>query len=337
MKRLTSQPVLSATLADAGMRLIDIGARLVNVEARTTGIQHVTRLAPLADYYACEPDAEAAARVSALLPQAVPWRSVTVFTEALASREGEATLYLTRGPGMSSLLEPDPEVANRFRVGPKFDVLSTTTVRTITLDHAAERYGFQDACFLKLDTQGTELDILESGPRLLSSVMGVYVESLFHPFYKGQSLFADVDTHLRRAGFSLFGLYRTLQRRAGFVADQYSRRAPVWAHCLYLREPSVVRAAAAAAEMNGGGDAGIALRRLLGLALTFDQFDLALDVVAEARRAGAFPEHEGKAIGGEVRALMRAMTRRLARRAVDEGSDGSALVAPSYRDGRDRD
>jgi hypothetical protein len=101
-------------------------------------------------------------------------------------------------------------VTGRFYLHRKFAVTGTASVPLVPLDDAAALYGFFDACFLKIDTQGTELDILESGPRLVGeSLLGVHVECSFRPFYKGQPLFADVDGHLRRHGFELCSLGRT--------------------------------------------------------------------------------------------------------------------------------
>jgi hypothetical protein len=140
----------------------------------------------------------------------------------------------------------------------------------VTLDVAATAGGFTDACFLKLDTQGTELEILRSGAALLPSVLGVKVEASFRPYYRGQALFSDVDTYLRGHGFELFALERAHFRRTGYRPRLYSRRGLAWAHCLYLREPA--------------GLPREALTRLLGLALAWQQVDLAVEI------AGVLPE-----------------------------------------------
>ena len=104
---------------------------------------------------------------------------------AVASRQGEARLHLTLKAGMSSLLEPDPEVTRRFCLEGTFRVVDTATVPVVPLDMAASQYGFTDAAFLKLDTQGTELEILRSGSRLVrESLLAVHTESLFQPLYR---------------------------------------------------------------------------------------------------------------------------------------------------------
>jgi FkbM family methyltransferase len=230
-KLLTAEPLptLTSLLQGADVKLVEIGGR-------GSTFPDLVTLAPFAHYYVSEPDASEAARLADHL-NGIGWRSVTVLTDAIGLACGDATLFHTAEPGMSSLLEPDPEVARRFYLRDKFRVVGTSTVSVTTLDEAALRYSFNDACFLKIDTQGTELDILRSGETLLrQSLLAVYVECSFRPFYRGQALFGEVDSYLRAQGLELFSLSRTNLRRADYPAGRYSRRVTAWAHCLYFRE-----------------------------------------------------------------------------------------------------
>lgn len=264
-------PALRTLFEAARIQVVDLGAR-------GTAYGPLTALAPFTHYVACEPDAPEAERIQRELTEQAHWRAVTVMTEAIAAERGSATLFITNEPGMSSLLEPDPLVAGKFYLARKFRVASTATVPTLPLDEAAARYGFEDAAFLKIDTQGTELEILQSGPRLLERAVGVYTESLFHPIYKGQAVFSDVDSLLRREGFTLFTLNRTMLRRWGYRKSVYSKRMIAWAHALYFREPESLLAGAV-------DDVPRRLLRLLAFALTFNHFDLAFETAALVRRA----------------------------------------------------
>jgi FkbM family methyltransferase len=317
-------PVLVALLRDAGIKVVDIGGR-------GKAFRPCLPLAAFTDYYVAEADVQEAARLQKALPESAPWRSVTVITDAIASRCGAATLYMTAAAGMSSLLEPDLTIARRFCLGAKFEVFSTTPVQTMALDDAASRYGFSDATFLKLDTQGTELDILDSGKRLLDdSLIGVHTEVLFHPFYRGQALFGDVDAHLRRHGFSLFSLNRTLLRRSSYRKDAYSRRMIAWAHCLYFRDPETLIA----------WDADSARRRLaalLGFALVFEHHDFACEIVETMCRAALLPSTERARLVEEVRWVCDQQTSRALRWAEAQGMSREMLLAPVVRDKSRRD
>ena len=113
------------------------------------------------------------------------------------------------------------------------------------------------------------------------SLVGIHAEVWFQPFYRGQPLFADIDSHLRAKGFSLVAMNRTLLRRARFDESLYSRRTVTWAHCLYLREPDDLQ------------ERGPRLARLLALAVAFDHFDLALDIVDRLTRTGVVSDGSG--------------------------------------------
>jgi FkbM family methyltransferase len=259
VRKLDVSPVLASLLEEARLVLVDIGAR-------GNPRPELLSLAAYARLVAIEPDADEARRLAGLEDDG-SWQDVVVVPAAIAAEVGEATLYRTASPGMSSLLEPDPDVCGRFVNAEAFQVVATSRVPTLPLDLAASRYGFEDGCFLKIDTQGTELEILRSGPNLLANSVAVYTEALFHPFYKGQSLFADVDAHLRSAGFRLAELRRTGLRRAGFRQDLYSERQTTWAHCLFLRDPASL-----------DGDRAIA--RQICIALAYGQHDIALELAA---------------------------------------------------------
>jgi len=110
---------------------------------------------------------------------------------------------------------------------------------------------------IKLDTQGSELDILTGAINALRGVIALEIEVEFNPIYTGQPLFADVDTFLRRHGFVLWRLEHLVHygfssesshydvsecqwfddREVGFMAQGGQL---FWGHAYYLRE-NVVR------------------------------------------------------------------------------------------------
>jgi FkbM family methyltransferase len=265
-------------------------------------MEQLILLAPFTHYYAFEPDHREAQELVVTLKSENVWRNVTVLSDAISSTEGKATLYITKQPGLSSILKPNYDVINKYYTDPVFGIESTVEVPTISLDHAAERNDFQDACFLKVDTQGSELDIMKSGKRLLEkNVLGVYVEVGFHRFYVDQPLFSDVDLYLRNLSFSLFDLHRVLMRRGSHQSDLYSRRQVIWAHALYMKEPDTILQ---------GDDDEVLLRatRLLGLALAFEHFDIALELASSKRLANLITSAYGFQIQKDVEEFVRHRT-----------------------------
>lgn len=136
---------------------------------------------------------------------------------ALSAVSGRSLeLHVAREPGKTSLFSPNMDLLRRFPRPERFE-----TVRSVILP--AERVRTLDeivptADFLKLDTQGSELSILQGGEMLLKGVLGLKVEVEFLELYRGQPLFADVDSFLRARGFELADLRRVYWKRAEFTA-----------------------------------------------------------------------------------------------------------------------
>ena len=143
---------------------------------------------------------------------------------ALARADGPATLYLRREkPTQSSLL------ADSCLDG----AAEPTTVEGVRLDSLPERSGLPRADFVKLDTEGTELDILEGGRDMLErDVLGLFVEINFWRQSGKAAAFHRVDGHLTDLGFVLFDLQIN---RAHFSGVGAKKDKPRSGDALYLR------------------------------------------------------------------------------------------------------
>lgn len=154
-----------------------------------------------------------------------------------------ATLHVTRYPGCSSLLEPDPAVIDAFSgigaspPGGNFAVVSTMPVATVRLDDVA---GCARPDMIKIDVQGAELLVLENGPRAVAGALVVETEAEFVPLYKGQPLFGDLHAFLRGHGFELHKLmdvsgrcYRPLVLDSPYAAISQL----LWADAVFVRSP----------------------------------------------------------------------------------------------------
>lgn len=274
----SSQPQGSSTRSgiDGLWRAFEeVGLKLIDIGARGGGLPWLGFFAPFSTYYGCEPDASAAAGLRHVLKRTNPWRETVIIPEAMASKPGPATLYLTRNPGFSSMLKPNMKVVADFGLENEFAVEETIEVPVITLDEAAKKYDFEDAGFVKLDTQGSELDILKSGAALLKGpVQGVFVEVEFRRFYQGQPLFSDVEKILRRLGFELIRMDPVARRRTTtHLQLGYSRRELTWAHALFVKaRPNSAKTAQTTLYPR--------LLRQIAVAMASEQFDLAADRIA---------------------------------------------------------
>jgi FkbM family methyltransferase len=128
---------------------------------------------------------------------------------ALGARDGEvATLYVCKQPGCSSLLRPNPAICQQFAYGLNLDVVGEFQLTLSRLDTVCD----VQPDVLKVDTQGTEIDVLRGAEKLLERTRAVELEVEFVPQYQDQALFADVDAYMRSRGFTLRGLRRTVWR-----------------------------------------------------------------------------------------------------------------------------
>ena len=281
---------LAQFLGNVDLKLIDIGAR-------GDSLPDLLVLAPFSHFVACEPETDAYTQLSGG-QETGPWRNLTLIREAIATDPKQNRLNITREPGYTSLLMPEPDVFGKYFSDNSYDVVSTEDVRIISLDDASDKYNFTDACFIKVDTQGSELDILKSGKNLLrNSILGVYVEVEFHPFYKDQPLFSDVDAYLRSLGFSLFDLYKSSFRRVNYRSDLYSRRQVVWAHAFYLK------------ELPSEQSSALELSRLFALAMAFEHYDLAFDLVTSEPLAPQIQKEYGQELYTDLETLVKARTK----------------------------
>jgi FkbM family methyltransferase len=138
----------------------------------------------------------------------------TLFPIALGPEAGRATLNVTALPNMSSTLEPNRPLLETFRKkGEHTRILSTLEMPVDTLDAVAARTGRRiDA--IKVDTQGSEIGILEGARTCLAQdILIAEVEVSFFHRYVGQAVVTDIVTFMADHGFELLDLYRLKRYR----------------------------------------------------------------------------------------------------------------------------
>lgn len=133
--------------------------------------------------------------------------NVAAIPVALSQSAGTSRLHVAREPGRSSLYHPNLSFLSRYPDCGGFEVDYHIDVPTDTLDHCLAERGIPVLDFIKLDVQGSELDIIMGGANILrKTVFGLEIEVEFSELYQGQPLFADVDAACKDAGFTLFDL-----------------------------------------------------------------------------------------------------------------------------------
>ncbi len=126
--------------------------------------------------------------------------SVHVYPFALGASEGVADIFVSQRNDSSSLLRITEKQVSRFP-GTELASVRSTTVQQ--LDVALRDALLKKPVLLKIDVQGSELDVLKGGTNVLRACSQVLVECSFVELYDRQPLFDVIYTHLAERGFVL--------------------------------------------------------------------------------------------------------------------------------------
>lgn len=140
-----------------------------------------------------EPNPRAYAALSRAAASDPLWKTVPV---AVGAEHGEANLRVRANPQMTSLLDTSDDVLPSYSQAAR--VVERGTVRLVRLDECWP--GGQ--AFLKVDTQGSELDVIRGCGSRLADVVGLLIECTVVPTYRDQPLYLDVLHELDRLGFT---------------------------------------------------------------------------------------------------------------------------------------
>lgn len=143
------------------------------------------------------------------------WRwpsQVSACTTGLSRDGGMQTLYITNVDTGSSLLPPEIPASMKHRVTnlDYFFPVKERRIETLTLVKALDGLSPTAPVFVKLDTQGTELSILQGAQGLFDArrIVGIEMEStlLAQPLMKGSGKFWKACEYLEEQGFELLHL-----------------------------------------------------------------------------------------------------------------------------------
>ncbi len=178
-----------------------------------------------------DPDADECQRLNAQALRA--GQSHYYHPVCLARTEANKRLYVTRHADSSSLYKPAEKRLARWKqcadgqhIFCTIDHLGlskTVDVKTTSVDLWVKSNRIACVDFIKVDVQGSELDILRGAVDTLGQVLGIETEVEFVPLYEDQPLFADVDSFVRQQGFTFFNfLYSHSGHFAGRMASPVS-------------------------------------------------------------------------------------------------------------------
>lgn len=123
---------------------------------------------------------------------------------AIGSTQGTRPLRVAQSETTSSFLQATQNYCDRYS-GAR--TVSIETVPINSLDNLWKEIGSPERAFLKIDTQGYDMEVLRGAKKKLESVVGLQVELSVISNYVGAPKWRDLLDWIERQGFVLSGLF----------------------------------------------------------------------------------------------------------------------------------
>ena len=132
---------------------------------------------------------------------------------ALSDKKGKAIFYLHEDSSMNSLVNSDNEVLKTEFPWDNPDLMNEIEVPTNTLDNYIEdRDLYNNLFFIKIDTQGNELNVLKNSLKTLKRTGVLLIEYMFVTPYDTDFSFLDLNNFLNENGFDCKGALTIFKR-----------------------------------------------------------------------------------------------------------------------------
>lgn len=159
---------------------------------------------PKGKVYAFEPIPEAFEILEKKCAEDSHFKNVTPINLALSHHEKKSSFYVCHGTdgtnpkfdNNSSLLKPTKEMADYYK-GPVIHV------QCVNLDNWCAENNIKKIDILRLETQGMELQILQSSPNIVQTAKIIYLETYFFPYRENMTNYIKLKKYLDKAGFVL--------------------------------------------------------------------------------------------------------------------------------------
>ena len=123
---------------------------------------------------------------------------------AIGRDEGSIEINIAGNSASSSVL---PMLDTHVAAAPGSNYVGKETVRLARLDNVAAPFiRPDDRIYLKVDTQGYEMAVLDGSMGLLNKVLVVQLELSLVPLYAGQPLWVEMSNKLQSLGFELYSI-----------------------------------------------------------------------------------------------------------------------------------
>lgn len=199
--------------------VLDVGANLGQYGAEVRNIGYKGLIISF------EPDPECFAKLAERSATDPNWQ---VFNSALGSEEGEAQFNVMAVPLFNSFRSPSTVETDFFSDANSVAKVITVRVETLEtlLPKLQDKLNFRKP-FLKMDTQGYDVEVFRGARAVHDRIAGIQSEVSVKRLYAGTPAWRTIISEYEHAGFELAGLYAVNAHLAELTEfDCYLRRAP---------------------------------------------------------------------------------------------------------------
>jgi len=138
-----------------------------------------------------------------------------IFDLAISGSFGKLDFYLSEYDVLSSLYKMEKEYQTPFSISDQVKII----VNTDTLDSIVGKCNLDIIDLIKIDVQGAEHLVLNSGKKTLKSTKLLYLEFSYKPMYEGSSTFFDLFEILNDNNFRMVSISNAYKLKDGEIVQ----------------------------------------------------------------------------------------------------------------------
>lgn len=167
--------------------------------------------------------------------------SSIIINSALAEKQKSVDFNICQKQQVSSIYKPNKPLLDKYEDSERFNVQKTISMEANSIDNLLLKENINEIDFIKIDTQGSELDILKGATNFYTNLIGIEVEVEFIELYHCQPLFSEVNNFIESQGFKLIDLKRYFWKRK---SKNYSVKKGqlIFGDALYFKDPESIMA-----------------------------------------------------------------------------------------------